>query len=86
MNYTVEYQQADGTSKKLTFKSYNDALRSARVLVKGHIKVSHVQLSTPYGLKEYIRNHPDGQDQLGVYQSPSSPAHPGCYPYHPDYL
>ena len=64
MDYTITYNQADGTSKKLTFKSYNDALSSARVLVKGHHPVSHVQLSTPYGLKEYIKNHPEGQDQL----------------------
>ena len=75
MNYIVEYKQADGTSKKLTFKSYADALRSANILVsadgsvKGHDPVSHVQVTTPYGLKEYIRNHPEGQDQLGSGQS-----------------
>ena len=74
MNYIIEYQQADGTSKKLEFKSYNDALSSARVLVKGHHPVSHVQLSTPYGLKEYIKNHPEGQDQLINQPGQSQPA------------
>ena len=89
MNYIVEYKQADGSSKKLTFMSYADALRSANILVsadgsvKGHDPVSNVQLTTPYGLTEYIRNHPEGQDQL--IDTPAD-THPGCYPYHPDYL
>jgi hypothetical protein len=65
MDYIVEYRH-NGTPQKLVYQSYNDALRSARVLLKPFnlTAISHVQLSTPYGLKEYIKNHPDDQDQL----------------------
>jgi hypothetical protein len=61
MDYIVEYRH-NGIPQKLVYQSYNDALRSARVLLKKFnlTAISHVQLSTPYGLKEYIKNHPGG--------------------------